>query len=285
MVYSAGFGAILLISAVIWQIMRGMPSRRPVRQLDHYEVAFLAGGKQRVAEVAIAELIDRGALRVNSKGRIYEADPSARFGPFGASAGMISAAGITTHGLRAKIGGNPGMKAIPARLRADGLLMSVERVTALRWLIVLMMSALAGTGIARLLEGHANHRPIGDLLFIFALSIVLGGWLVSVTFKSSPVTRYGRWHLRQLRKAPLVEGVPLGTGLGSPQYSVQGGMAVATAAVFGVALWGFKAIPDQTVRAALIAGLPTSSSVSGCGGGGCGGGGCGGGGGGGGCGG
>lgn len=286
MVYAVGCGVIALITAVAWQVMRGMPSHRQVRQLDQYEIAFLAGGKQRVAEVAIAELIDRGAVRVNSTGRIYEADPSARFGPFAASVGTISAAGVTTHALRAAIAGDPGMAAIAARVRADGLVVSAERLNLMRWLIVLMMSALLGTGIARLIEGHNSHRPIGDLLLMFLASILFGAWLLTLPAKTSPTTRYGRWHLRKLRKSPLVADAPLGAGLPGPRYSFQGGMAVATAAVFGVALWGFKAVPDQTIRAALIAGLPSTSSVSGCGGGsscggGCGGGGCGGGGGGG----
>ncbi len=275
-VYSAGFGAILLITALAWQAMRGLPSRRQVRRLDHYEVAFLAGSRQRVAEVAIAELIDRGALRVNSNGRIYEADPSVRFGPFASSVGMIAPAGMTTHAVRAKISAHAGMKEIAARLRADGLLVSCERLIVMRWLIVLMMSALLGTGIARLIEGHDNHRPINDLMSLVVGSVVFGAWLLSVTLRSSPTTRHGRWHLRKLRRSPLVAGVPLGAGLPGPQYSFQGGTAVATAAVFGVALWGFKAIPDQTIRAALIAGQASSSRVSGCGGGGCGGGGCGG---------
>jgi uncharacterized protein (TIGR04222 family) len=287
-VYSVGFGAIVLITALVWQVMRGLPSHRPVRQLDQYEIAFLAGGKLRVAEVAIAEMVDHGAIRVDSKGRLTDADPSARGGPFAGSLGSIPPSGMTTHAARGKISGDPVIKTITARLRADGLIISGERIIVLRWLIVLLMSALLGTGIARLIEGHQNHRPTSDLAGLVVFSVIAGIWLLASANRKSNLTRHGRWYLRRLRRVPLTAGVPL-TSVALPgapfafdapfQAPFGAAPVMATAAVFGVALWGFKAIPDQTIRAALIAGQASSSSVSGCGGGGggCGGGGCGGG--------
>jgi uncharacterized protein (TIGR04222 family) len=238
-VYAVGFGVVVLITAVVWQFMRGLPSRRPVRQLDHYEIAFLAGGKQRVAEVVIAELIDRGALRVDGRGRLYLADPSALSGPFVTSLGIIPPDGVTTHTARNRVSGAPGIKQIAVRLRADGLIIPAGRLMAMRWLVAVLMLALLATGIARMIEGHANHRPINDLGAEFVGSILLGLWLFSFTFKNSNLTRYGHWHLRKLSKSPLVAGVPLGAGVAAAQ---------------------------------------PSSTASGCGGGGCGGGGCGGGG-------
>lgn len=291
-VYAVGFGAVLLITAVVRQVLRGLPSRRPVRQLDHYEVAFLAGGKQRVAEVVIAEMVDRGALRVDSKGRLTPADPSALGGPFAAAIGSIPASGMSTNAVRSKIGSDPGIKEVVARVRADGLIMSADRLTVLRWAFVLLMSALLGTGIARIMEGKDNHRPVGDLVTLVVLSAIIGVWILSAIWKSANTTRYGRYQLRKLRRAPLAAaaGSPLaGAAVPGGQYGFQdggfaAGPALATAAVFGVALWGFKAVPDQTIRAALIAGLPGTSGASNCGGGsscgggggGCGGGGCGG---------
>lgn len=277
-VYSVGFGAILLIAALVWQVARGLPSHRPVRQLDHYEVAFLAGGRLRVAEVVIAEMIDHGAVRVDSKGRLTDVDPSARRGPFASSLGSIPPTGMTTRGARGRISGDPGMKVIIARLRADGLVISSERIIVMRWLIVLLMSALLGTGIARLIEGEQNHRPVNDLGGLLLFSVIAGIWLLAITNRKSNTTRHGRWCLRRLRKARQVAGASLTSMAlpGAPSPFQAAGPAIATAAVFGVALWGFTAIPDQTIRAALLAGLPSSSSVSGCGGGGCGGGGCGG---------
>jgi hypothetical protein len=55
---------------------------------------------------------------------------------------------------------------------------------------------------------------------------------------------------------------------------------LASAALIGVALAGYAAVPDDSLRAALLAGMPSAASSGGgcsCGGGGCGGG-CGGGG-------
>jgi uncharacterized protein (TIGR04222 family) len=278
---------IVLVTAVFRQIIRGFPSRRPVRRLDHYEVAFLAGGKQRVAEVIIAELVDRGALRVDSRGRITEADPSARTGPYAEAAGLIPPSGMMTSSLRGRICGYPGLKDLAPRLRFDGLLIPTGRLIAMRCLTGAMLVALLVTGIERMIEGHDNHRPITDLVGLIAVSILLGLWLVSSTFKPPMTTRFGRWYLRTLRKSPAAAGVPLsGVGVPGTQFPLQTVPALATAAVLGVALWGFTAVPDTGIRAALIAGLPSSSggtSCSGggsCGGGGCGGGGCGGGGGG-----
>lgn len=280
-VYGVGFGVILLITAIAWQFVRGLPSRRPARPLDHYEVAFLAGGKQRVAEVVIAELIDRGALRVDGRGRLYLADTYALSGPFVASLGTIPPNGVTSHMVRMRLSGAPGMKEIAERLRGDGLLISRGRLIATRWLVGLMMAALLVTGALRMIEGHSNHRPINDLIAEFIASILLGLWLLNFTFKNSNSTRYGHWYLRKLRKTPLAADATMaGAGLPGAQYPFRAGPVVATAAVLGVALWGWNSISDQTVRAALIAGLPSSTTsgcgTSGCGGGGCGGGGCGG---------
>jgi uncharacterized protein (TIGR04222 family) len=62
------------------QVIRGVPGYRPTRDLDPYEVAYLGGGPQRAAEVIIAEQVDRGAVRVDSSGRLFQTGQGAPTG-------------------------------------------------------------------------------------------------------------------------------------------------------------------------------------------------------------
>ena len=72
-VYIAGLAAVICIPMVFRQVIRGAPSR-PARDLDPYEVAYLAGGPSRVAQLVVTEQIGCGALRVDSSGRVTTAN-------------------------------------------------------------------------------------------------------------------------------------------------------------------------------------------------------------------
>jgi hypothetical protein len=128
-------------------------------------------------------------------------------------------------------------------------------------------------------EGASNHRPVGLLVLFLIITGIF--CLVSIFITPDLTTRGGTRYLRQLKRsqkagfaAPVTSPAYLpGAVFGAPTVLAEG-------ALFGVALAGFAAVEDPTLRSALLAGMPTSSGGSSCssGGGGCGGGGCGGGG-------
>lgn len=274
---------ILTFSVLSWQMIKGLPSRRLVRKLSHYEIAYLAGGRTRVADTVIAEFVDRGALRIDSRGRLTEADASALVGPFASSVGSIPLPGMQTHGVRDRVKRDPEMKTMAARLRGDGLVIGAWPIAVVRWLVAAMLAALLVTGVARLMEGRSNHRPVSDLEVMLVVSVFLGFWLLRTVFNASQTTRHGRWYLRQQRKSHVLSTQLSSVAAGGTPFPRHGGSTLATAAVLGVALWGFRAVPDEGIRRALMAGIPGSTTGSVCGGGSCGGGSSCGGGGGGGC--
>jgi uncharacterized protein (TIGR04222 family) len=266
-IYGAGMAAFFaapVLVALLARTHRAASSQVPVPGLDPYEAGYLAGGAKRAAEVVIGELASSAALRADSTGRISRADP-ARLAKWSARCRHGIAAGDLPDGLRAqkvrqRLAKDPGVVAIGMRLRSGRLLIARSWGIAAQVTISALWLALIIAGDLRLAEGTRNHRPTQVLGILFAFTILLG-------FAS-----FGR-----LKRLTLV---PTGAGAGYLEQLPGMTGAGGEAALFGIALAGLAAVPDPALRAALLAGLPSSGAGSGgCGGGGgggCGGGGCGG---------
>jgi uncharacterized protein (TIGR04222 family) len=292
-IYGVGIAVILGVSFLLRLLVRFASGADTGRQLDPYEVGYLAGGPTRAAQVVIADFTASGAVRVDSTGRVSVADRAAfdRQSAF-LGEGVTSAAtpfpelwlpaGVSVHQFQGKIAQLPALAAIRARLRAEGLLVSPARTAMVRIVLLALWAVLLVTGGLRLAEGAHNHRPIGDLEDLVVLSAfaclftVVSNWSRLgnlATFRGARLLRRLQWR----GAADFSPGLA-GNGL-------EFGHGIESAALLGVALAGFAAVTDQSMRSALLAGLPSSSGGGGgySGGAGCGGGGCGGGGGGGGC--
>jgi uncharacterized protein (TIGR04222 family) len=286
-IYGAGmaafFAAPWAIALFAGAVSTSSP-RVPGLVLDAYEVGDLAGGAQRAAEVVIGELTTSGVLRVDSAGRISRADRArlAKWSatcPHGISSQDIPD-GLSAKKVRRRLAKDPGIVAIGARLRADGLLIARSWVIAGRVTAGALWLALMVAGALRLAEGAHNHRPIVDLQDLYMLTVVLG--LYSLLLQIGHIglratsTRAGSSYLESLRAqrraARSRDAVP---AAGATVIAQQ-------AALFSIALAGLAAVEDPALRTALLAGLPSSGGggggggCGGGGGGGCGGGGCGG---------
>ena len=286
-IYGAGmaafFAAPWAIALFAGAVSTSSP-RVPGLVLDAYEVGYLAGGAQRAAEVVIGELTTAGGLRVDSAGRISRADRArlAKWSatcPHGISSQDIPD-GLSAKKVRRRLAKDPGIVAIGARLRADGLLIARSWVIAGRVTAGALWLALMVAGALRLAEGAHNHRPIVDLQDLYMLTVVLG--LYSLLLQIGHIglratsTRAGSSYLESLRAqrraARSCDAVP---AAGATVIAQQ-------AALFSIALAGLAAVEDPALRTALLAGLPSSGGggggggCGGGGGGGCGGGGCGG---------
>jgi uncharacterized protein (TIGR04222 family) len=236
--------------------------------------------------VVIAEGVDCGALRVDSTGKVTKAYQAVPTGPHAGALDRVTLDGVSTHALAAMLKSDPSIARIGPDLSADGLVISRGRMRALRLISALLIVALLVTGILRLIEGSHNHRPIGNLTTLFVLSIIVGFFVLLSTVGRSATTRKGAAHLRRLRKAHA-RGLDLPSSLafsGAPVSALNAAPIGGGAVLLGIALSGFSAVPDEEMRRALLAGMPSTSGGSsggsggggGCGGGGCGGGGCGG---------
>src|SRR4051812_44298977 len=75
--YIALLGAGLLIRVIVSGVVSSRALRaddgRPVPPPTVYQLAFLAGGPDRAVDAAIAALVDRGQLRVNSYKQVSQA--------------------------------------------------------------------------------------------------------------------------------------------------------------------------------------------------------------------
>jgi uncharacterized protein (TIGR04222 family) len=284
-VYAAGIGLTVAIPLIFRQVIRRVPGREMARQLDPYEVGYLVGGPRRVAEMILAGQVDSGALRVDSAGKLSEADRSARTGPYADSLDRITPAGmpdgLRTSAIREKLKSDPVIAGIGRGLRADEFIVSSGRITALRLVTAVSMAALLITGILRMIEGASNHRPIGFLFMLILLSVFADIALIALTLMLPPSSTAGAAYLKRLRETRESSRSLVAPGAaGAPGSAVA--MLAAEAVLLGVALEGFGGVPDEATRAALLAGMPSSSGGGGggcgggCGGGGCGGGGCGG---------
>ncbi len=275
--------AVLLVRLVVTGIA-GAWARRPGRAQPGppptvYQLAFLAGGPDRAADAAIAALVERGQLRVNSYKQISKAgtqpvEPLER--------AVFDVAKLkTTAVIRAKVRGSAAMRALADGLDQRGLLASANR--EVRAFGLVLQLAVLVLGVARLVNGIALGRPVGILLFLTLLAAVLavasGAGLKAGTRRPSAAGH------RVLGQARAAASGPM------PAGALAGGVLLG-GAVAAVALGGWAMYPDDELSAALMpsagsggggssggsscSGSSCSSGSSCGGGGGCGGGGCGG---------
>jgi hypothetical protein len=98
--------------------------------LDLYEIAFLAGGPERVVDTAVVALVESGDLRMHSAGRLAAADPTHRHR---VEAAVLDAVGTQGHCsvdlVVRQVAGDDRIRDVGRRLTADGLL---SRLPALR---------------------------------------------------------------------------------------------------------------------------------------------------------
>ncbi len=294
-IYGVGTAVVMVVPFLLRLLIRLDSSADADRQLDPSEVGYLAGGPTRAAQVVIADFVASGAVRADSSGRVTVADRAAfdrqsaflTEGVAGAAAPfpeLWMPAGVSVHQLQSKIARLPVIAAIKARLRAEGLLVSPARTAMVVLVSLTLWAALFVTGGLRLAEGSHNHRPINDLqsLVILSALVCFFSLIASWSRLTNLSTFRGARLLRRLRSAERhgeKEAAWLsrrGAAAFSPGLAGNGfgfGAGVESAALFGVALAGFAAVEDESMRSALLAGLPSSSGGSSCGGGSCGGGG------------
>jgi hypothetical protein len=90
--------------------------------LDLYDVAYLAGGLDRVVDTAIVELVRRGALRVHRPGQLATADLARRHP---VEAAVLDAVGPTGHRsvdtIRWRLLGDDRLVSVGRKLRDRGL--------------------------------------------------------------------------------------------------------------------------------------------------------------------
>ncbi|GAA4683750.1 TIGR04222 domain-containing membrane protein [Phytohabitans rumicis] len=281
----AGAAAALVIAAIIHRAILFTGRRGyPVDRLGPQQVAYLNGGEKLALYSSLAGLRAAGAIDVAKGGALSPAGPM----PAGVTPldqAVYNAAGkrIRARDLAHEPWVESALTELREGLRSDGLVPTAATRRAAR-VVPLLMLALLGLGIVRVMAGLANDKPVGFLI------LLLIGWaLIAVTtfFRVPRHTMAARTALNDMRRRHEYLSPS-----SAPAYATYGAASVALGVgLFGAAsLWALDpafAAEAEIQRAYASAG-GTGGSYGGSssggdsggssdgGGGGCGGGGCGG---------
>lgn len=247
--------AALLMFVVRLVLDRRVASADPGAVLTEcHEIALLAGGTGRLTQVVLAELISQERVRIDRRGRL---SPLAGQGLLALENEMFRTVERTrnarAHHVAARVADSYGHHRLQLQLERRGLLRTSEQRLRAAALVLAPVFVVVGVVVARLIEGAAHERPVGQLTAQLILAVVIGrlGCSGEEAFHRSA---RGRAMVRALR-------------------ATQSPDAPATDAV---ALYGASALRSrdrELARALSLRGGRTKHR----GGGGCGGGGCGGG--------
>ncbi|UUV33558.1 TIGR04222 domain-containing membrane protein [Amycolatopsis roodepoortensis] len=298
--FLAIYGALIVFPVVVglvWTIAVKLGAKAPRGTVSGpeptvYELAYLAGGPDRVVDTAIAALVDRGTLRVSSSKQLQltgpePADPIEKAVAKGARPGYNA----TTRGIRDRLRMSGPMQALAKGLETRGLVVA-DRTPRIRQVVYFLYLAVLVLGVVRLIAGIAGDRPVGyliPLLISAVFATVISRALKNKRPGPRPTSEGGRI-LHRARSAHGRErkrGIPNGPG-----YAGAAGVGLLGGAAAAVAFGGLASYPDDELSAALIpppvsggfgggssgGGSSCSSGGSSCSSGSSGGGGCGGGG-------
>lgn len=279
-VYTVGFAI-----AFMWSLARrsranarfALPGAEETKLTDPYEIAWLAGGVPRCAQVAVVKLITCGAVqwrrtRILRESRLV-AGGSAEAGFNEMERALFSA--IRGHGDKGmRLTEIPALVAarisgLEARVAKRGLRPTQSEANRGGCLIILPMLFLVVFGAAKVWVGITRDKPVLFLIALIVVTVVVAAVVASRKKRLTPAGEKLLLRMRAERETP--------------------GDTLAAVALFGAGWAGDPMLAglDEALRKDISRmGNPTGSSgcsgATGCGGGssgcssGCGGGGCGG---------
>jgi uncharacterized protein (TIGR04222 family) len=170
-------------------------TKQPV-DLDVYESAYLAVGASRVAETAIAHLVQSGHVAAISEKRKLVLEK-----PVESSchliekvvADAIESDGDISNINRAVTRATDEMK---NQLQRFGLLMSPSQLFKAKFFSALMIAVLLALGVFKIFVGISHNKPVGYLFLLCFLISVIGLCFLLITPHR---TRYGNRILEELR--------------------------------------------------------------------------------------
>jgi uncharacterized protein (TIGR04222 family) len=269
-----GLAVLCAFATAFWRrSLRDNGSSDTGAGLSTWEIAYLAGGNERVVDAAVAELMSNGAVEWDGVQRrlVVNGEKADRLSP-----------PLDRIVQQLRIEGRPrelarrldnDLAQVRRNLENRGLLLDAAAKFRAAWMPALVPAALIAFGLTKLYLGWARGRPIG---FLFFLMLIVGVITFTVANKLGSRSRAGDKAIKNLTdrhahtaRAPRSNELPL---------------AVALAGTAIMATTAYAAYHDARVPASSSSGDSSSSSDSSSsdsgdsGGGGCGG--CGGGGGG-----
>ncbi|MCL2585976.1 MAG: TIGR04222 domain-containing membrane protein, partial [Streptosporangiales bacterium] len=260
-VYLAAMAIAALIPLGLSKALAREPRPRGTRRdLGPFQAAYLKGGPDRVALVALTELATSGALRVSSSQFASVSDRDAWAATqtakvLGITAKDFPTSGTVLGGAR-RIAQSPGVRRLRQKLESEGLVGPAVWESVPRAVTVILVVALLGLGIARLVEGLSNGRPTGNLIGFLIVALMEG--IVLVRKVPDRVVR------PTARGAAALKPVP---GRAAEDKKSPDASVAMTGALLGVAVSGLSAVPEDVLRHVLREALSPAARRSGGGGG------------------
>ncbi|MFI0468078.1 TIGR04222 domain-containing membrane protein [Saccharopolyspora sp. 5N102] len=210
---------------------------------DQYQLAYLSGGVDRVADSVVAELVAAGVLRVDADGKLRATGIRVQY-EYQQRVLDWAGDGIAMAELRRAFRRSGTTRALVAWLSVHGLISGSGRLQMLRVLIGLL-GAVTAAGLIRvadsLIRGYFSPEclvvPLVVILWVGTLHL---GWEPKRTFKGD----------RVVRQAQAALEVPNGASHAPRAFGHPARVATA------VAIHGMEQYPDERVSAHLNVPLP-----------------------------
>jgi uncharacterized protein (TIGR04222 family) len=256
--YSAALVAVLILSAIHRRILFAGNRGASVDRLGPQQVAYLNGGDQLAVYAALGGLRGAGAIAGGPDKTLYQSGPM----PHGVTPLDTAVYNAAGRRVRARdIGRDEWVVAAVRQLRegleAQGLAVSPGQIKIAR-LWALAGAFLVLIGVARLVDGLQNDKPVEFLLIAIVVAVVVSLLMRRKTRRATHAASRGLAALRVQHHylAPHE----------SPSYATYG----ATGAAMGVALYGTTSLyamdPAFAADAEVQRTSVTDSSSSGGGG-------------------
>ncbi|WP_327588782.1 TIGR04222 domain-containing membrane protein [Nonomuraea sp. NBC_00507] len=211
-----------------------------LRELGHYELAYLAGGAYRVADTAVALLAEAGDLRVSRGGRVHQVHSSvvSREPIEEAVLGVVaSRSGLPVSALRIETTRTLAMDALDRHLEGLGLVLADDALARAGRLSV-RLQALSGVAFAGFVVGAALILIQGaSLLSSLALTLLVVTGVMAAIYV---------WRHRRITRVTLT---PSGQEMleaarrDNPRGTAEGALAIA--------LYGLGEVRDPDLQVEL----------------------------------
>jgi uncharacterized protein (TIGR04222 family) len=251
--FLALFPLVFVVSLVVMGVVPSAVTRFGSRvgaddvRLDAFQAAYLAGGRRRVMDAAIAGLAMSDRLLVSRRGRLSLVEGAVVGGPVE----LAVCEAVRDTGSRAGV-----YRRVRHHLavRARGLLLAGSRAR-LWWVARLLPAALAAAGLSTALIAYRLDRQGADLtIMLVAVAVPLFWVLFGRSSAHHRPTPLGRAVLLRLERRYRVDD----TG-----HDKRLGQAEPWDPVAAVGVLGFVAVPGPALRAALIRARGASSGGGG----------------------